>query len=213
MMQLLRKIADDGRTVVLTTHATANVKLCDKIVVLARDGHLAFYGTPDEALRYFGVSSFDEIYDRLADELSPEEWGDALPRHAGVRRDRGGPDRSAPIRVGRATPSGRPSLARASPRAFTSSNVLSRRNFDLYARFPARTSSRWSCSRWWSTLLMLALFKADLFSLETEQRRTCRCSCSTRWRSWSSCSACCSGCRRSSRNARSSSASGWSTWA
>lgn len=30
MMQLLRKLADQGRTVILVTHTTANIKLCDK---------------------------------------------------------------------------------------------------------------------------------------------------------------------------------------
>lgn len=74
MMHLLRRLADDGRTVVLTTHATKNVGLCDKIVVLARDGHLSYFGPPAEALRYFGVEEFDEIYDRL-DEDTPGEWG------------------------------------------------------------------------------------------------------------------------------------------
>jgi hypothetical protein len=75
MMHLLRRLADDGRTVVLTTHATKNVGLCDKIVVMARDGHLAFFGPPAEALAYFGVEAFDEIYDRL-DEGDPAQWGE-----------------------------------------------------------------------------------------------------------------------------------------
>src|SRR5207237_914557 len=49
MMRLLRRLADDGGTVVLTTHATRNVMLCDRIVFLARGGHLAFVGTPRRA--------------------------------------------------------------------------------------------------------------------------------------------------------------------
>ena len=74
MMRLLRRLADDGRTVVLTTHATKNVSLCDKIIVLARDGHLAYVGPPSQALEYFGVEAFDEIYDRL-EEGEPQDWG------------------------------------------------------------------------------------------------------------------------------------------
>lgn len=74
MMEQLRRLADDGSTVVLTTHATKNIAHCDKIIVLARGGLLAFAGTPDEALGYFSVASFDEVYDRLGDELTPEEW-------------------------------------------------------------------------------------------------------------------------------------------
>ncbi|MDP9232120.1 MAG: ATP-binding cassette domain-containing protein, partial [Actinomycetota bacterium] len=74
MMSLLRRLADSGSTVVLTTHATANVMQCDKVVFLARGGHLAFVGTPQGALRYFGVNSFDGIYHQLAEEGSSEDW-------------------------------------------------------------------------------------------------------------------------------------------
>src|SRR5262249_28349457 len=33
MMRLLRRLADDGSTVVLTTHATKNVAMCDKVII------------------------------------------------------------------------------------------------------------------------------------------------------------------------------------
>ncbi len=75
MMRLLRSLADAGHTVVLVTHATKNVMLCDQVVFLAKGGHLAWYGPPDEALKYFEVEDFDGIYVRLEDELSPEVWG------------------------------------------------------------------------------------------------------------------------------------------
>ena len=38
--QLLRRLADQGRTVILITHATKNVVLADKVVLLAHGGHL-----------------------------------------------------------------------------------------------------------------------------------------------------------------------------
>lgn len=74
MMQFMRKLADQGRTVVLITHATQNVELCDKVLFLARGGYLAFYGSPKEAFEYFGVSRFSEIYVKLEHEASPQEW-------------------------------------------------------------------------------------------------------------------------------------------
>jgi ABC-type multidrug transport system ATPase subunit len=74
MMRLLRRLADEGRTVVLVTHATKNVMTCDKVVFLARGGHLAFFGAPEEALRYFEVDDFDEIYMRLEQDDACE-WG------------------------------------------------------------------------------------------------------------------------------------------
>ncbi len=74
MMQLLRKLADQGRTVLLITHATQNVELCDRVIFLARGGYVAFYGAPKDALEYFKVSKFTEIYNKLDQERTPEEW-------------------------------------------------------------------------------------------------------------------------------------------
>ena len=73
MMKLLRKLADNGRTILLITHATKNVMTCDLVIFLARGGYIAFLGTPDEALKHFGVKDFDEIYPKVESE-SPEEW-------------------------------------------------------------------------------------------------------------------------------------------
>lgn len=74
MMQLLRKLADQGRTVILITHATQNVELCDQVLFMARGGYVAFYGAPADALAYFGVTRFSDIYIKLESEKTPEEW-------------------------------------------------------------------------------------------------------------------------------------------
>ena len=65
MMQLLRKLADKGHTIVLVTHATNNIYYCDSVCFLAQGSRLAFYGTPAEALAYFGTKDFAEIYNAL----------------------------------------------------------------------------------------------------------------------------------------------------
>lgn len=66
-MRLLRRLATERRAVVLVTHATRSLALCDKLLVLAPGGYTAFFGTPAEALAFFGVSDLDEIYDALLD--------------------------------------------------------------------------------------------------------------------------------------------------
>ena len=76
LMRLMRQLADDGQTIVLITHATKNVMLCDQVIFLAKGGRLAYFGPPGEALEYFGVAAFDEIYEQLEDERSPEEWAE-----------------------------------------------------------------------------------------------------------------------------------------
>jgi ABC transport system ATP-binding/permease protein len=70
LMELLRELANSGRTVMLTTHATQNVDVCDRIVVLS-GGRLAFTGSPKEALQYFDATRFVDVYGRLA-EKTPE---------------------------------------------------------------------------------------------------------------------------------------------
>jgi ABC-type multidrug transport system ATPase subunit/ABC-type multidrug transport system permease subunit len=82
MMRLLRQLADRGQTVVLVTHATANVSLCDQVVFLARGGHLCYAGPPQQCLKYFGVSGdFAEVYEQLdGDELSIRASADRFQR-------------------------------------------------------------------------------------------------------------------------------------
>ncbi len=66
MMELLRDLAHNGqRTVVLVTHATANIVDCDRIVFLGADGKLCYFGTPADALKFFGVTDFANIYIKL----------------------------------------------------------------------------------------------------------------------------------------------------
>lgn len=69
VMELFRQIAESGRTVVMTTHSMENLQLFDKIVVLSR-GRCVYYGKPDEALRFFGVASFSEMFAMLDGQRS-----------------------------------------------------------------------------------------------------------------------------------------------
>lgn len=73
LMKLFRRLADQGQTVVCTTHVMENIDLFDKIVVLARGGKLAFFGPPQLAKEFFGITKFCDLYDRIED-LDPTEW-------------------------------------------------------------------------------------------------------------------------------------------
>jgi ABC transport system ATP-binding/permease protein len=73
MMGLLRELADQARAVVVVTHATKNLGLCDKVAVMGRGGKLTFYGSPAEAMEFFGVSDYDGIYDAL-EQRPATEW-------------------------------------------------------------------------------------------------------------------------------------------
>lgn len=81
MMLLLRELADKGHTIVLVTHATENIDVCDYVCFLARGGHLAFYGSPQETKAYFQTQRFSEIYNIL----EPSQEDKDIPRQAEER--------------------------------------------------------------------------------------------------------------------------------
>jgi ABC-type multidrug transport system ATPase subunit/pSer/pThr/pTyr-binding forkhead associated (FHA) protein len=64
LMELLRRLADTGCTVICTTHVMENVFLMDQIAVLLA-GKLLFQGPPDAARARFGVSRLSALYDLL----------------------------------------------------------------------------------------------------------------------------------------------------
>jgi ABC transport system ATP-binding/permease protein len=65
MMILLRKLADKGHTVILVTHATNNINVCDYVCFLAQGGNLAYFGPPEGTKAYFHTPDFAEIYSAL----------------------------------------------------------------------------------------------------------------------------------------------------
>lgn len=80
MMEMFRRLADQGQTVFLVTHATINVHLCDKVIFLTEGGELAFYGSPSQAQAYFGSNDFADIYRKLTAERSPQQWASFFRR-------------------------------------------------------------------------------------------------------------------------------------
>ncbi len=93
LMNLMRRLADQGRTIVMITHATKNVMLADKVVFLARGGYLTWFGPPEEALAYFdqyrterdrraNSMEFDHIYSLLDQEElgSGADWAERFKK-------------------------------------------------------------------------------------------------------------------------------------
>jgi hypothetical protein len=80
MMGLLKEQAKRGRTIVLVTHATGNIEVCDRIAFLGLGGHLCYFGPPKEALRFFEMPKVDfkyfaDIYLKLNQgKTAVEEW-------------------------------------------------------------------------------------------------------------------------------------------
>jgi ABC transport system ATP-binding/permease protein len=126
VLRLLRRLAGAGTTIVLTTHSPSDIDLCDRIVFLARDGYLAFVGTPAEARRYFASDDLTVAYERLALEGTPESWAQrfAAARRGGDGEARNVPDAPTRVQV----------LADPRPGPLRQWAVLTRRSADLLVR-------------------------------------------------------------------------------
>ncbi len=80
MMKLLQEQASRGRTIILVTHATGNIEMCDRIVFLGLGGNLCYFGSPQEALSFFEMPELDfkyfaDIYIKLNQGSKVvEEW-------------------------------------------------------------------------------------------------------------------------------------------
>lgn len=81
IMQNLRTIADENKIILVISHSPDRVVQCfDKVLVLAKDakencGRTAFYGTIDNARRFFGTQKLEDIVKKVNKK---EEGGDGL---------------------------------------------------------------------------------------------------------------------------------------
>ncbi|MET8258561.1 ATP-binding cassette domain-containing protein [Micromonospora sp. NPDC005553] len=103
LLRVLRALADTGTTVVLTTHQVTDVDHCDRVVVLTRQGRLAFTGTPTAAREFFGLRSLAEVHLRLDEATQPAEWPDRFAEQRAAEQ----PPRTPDEGDGAATPSRR----------------------------------------------------------------------------------------------------------
>ena len=72
IMLYLRRIANQGKTVLCSTHILGNLHLFDKILVLS-GGEMVFWGTPSELLSFFQVDSMLELYRLLGNGTKAEQ--------------------------------------------------------------------------------------------------------------------------------------------
>ncbi len=79
VMRQLRSLADDGRVVVVVTHSVLALDVCDRVMVLAPGGRIAYFGPPAGVLDHFVVRSYPEVFD-LLDE--PDLWSRIAPPRA-----------------------------------------------------------------------------------------------------------------------------------
>lgn len=77
VMALLSRIAQQGTTVVCTTHLTDNLRLCQSLIVLGvqgRVGRLAYFGPPEGMQSHFQCRHLADVYEKLATGTF-QPWG------------------------------------------------------------------------------------------------------------------------------------------
>ncbi|MER7184590.1 ATP-binding cassette domain-containing protein [Streptomyces hyaluromycini] len=66
LLRTLRTLAEDGTTVVLTTHVLADLLRADQVVFLSAGGEVAYAGEPAALFEAFRVGSVEEVYEAVA---------------------------------------------------------------------------------------------------------------------------------------------------
>jgi ABC-type multidrug transport system ATPase subunit len=93
LLRTLRALAEDGTTVVLTTHTLADLLRGDQVVFLSPGGEVAYAGEPGALCGAFGVNTVEEVYEAVAEGVrveradpSAEDVTGAPSDHPPVRR-------------------------------------------------------------------------------------------------------------------------------
>ncbi|MBR6185537.1 MAG: FHA domain-containing protein [Clostridia bacterium] len=78
LMQSLRSMANAGKTVILVTHSTLQLGLCDKVAFMGKGGRLCYFGNLRDSLRFFEVNDVVDVYQKITEE--PTFWRDKYVR-------------------------------------------------------------------------------------------------------------------------------------
>jgi ABC-type multidrug transport system ATPase subunit/pSer/pThr/pTyr-binding forkhead associated (FHA) protein len=134
LMMLFRQLANQGSTIVITTHLLGSFGVLDKVVVLVQ-GRLVYYGPGTKFLEYFKAEAPPDVYDDLTDnntipyalELKKRFAESPLCKDLITEPQKNIPMEKGPA-AGTAAPSVQPRARRFSLRQF---NVLAQRNWAL----------------------------------------------------------------------------------
>ncbi len=73
LMLTLNKLAkSQGKTIIMVTHTTQSLDLCDKVIFMGQGGRMCFTGTCEEAKMFFDTDNLVDIYNEMA--AQPEVW-------------------------------------------------------------------------------------------------------------------------------------------
>jgi ABC-type multidrug transport system ATPase subunit/ABC-type multidrug transport system permease subunit len=70
MRKMANKDAASGQSVIVITHDVESklIDQCDRLIVLQPGGKMAYFGPPNEGLKYFNAGDWADVFQRFADE-------------------------------------------------------------------------------------------------------------------------------------------------
>jgi ABC-type multidrug transport system ATPase subunit len=93
VMELMRELANGGRTVVVVTHSVQSLDLCDRVLFLARGGRTAYFGPPGPVREYFGAPDLISVFAAL-EQRADVDWQARFRAHPLSERYLPGPARA-----------------------------------------------------------------------------------------------------------------------
>lgn len=69
MKQLQMLSSKRGKTVIVITHTLQNIHLFDKVIFMAPGGKLCYYGSPEDAKKFFGVQNLADAYEKISVDI------------------------------------------------------------------------------------------------------------------------------------------------
>ena len=100
VMEMLRRLADAGRVIVVVTHSLTFLDVCDQVLLLAPGGKTAFCGRPEELNSFLGASDWADIFAKVC--ADPDDM------HRRFMQGRGSQDADTVFRVAPAAPTVEP---------------------------------------------------------------------------------------------------------
>ncbi len=85
LMVLFKKLSQDGRITILTTHLLEHAMMFSRIVLM-HSGRVIFFGSPQDAMNFFQVNTLSALYSRIKNRPA-EEWQDEFQKTETHRND------------------------------------------------------------------------------------------------------------------------------
>ena len=73
VMRELRRLADNGRTVLVVTHSVLHLDMCDRVLVMCLGGRMGYFGPPAEVLEFFGAKDYADVFEMITNDA--QGWG------------------------------------------------------------------------------------------------------------------------------------------